>query len=141
MGEPKNGWFLREIPFKWMIWGTPISGNHHIVPWIYLAALQALKLTANSMWVPEGQSGHSSSIQSLTQLAESKVWLLGLSEQSILCKQPSFGHCHIGNGALFFLPSKAKPLAALITAKGREALQSTIDAPLMQLGAVRNPGG
>ena len=59
----------------------------------------------------------------------SKVWLLGLSEQSILCKPPSFGHYHIGNGALNSRFSKAKPLAALITAKGREALQSTINAP------------
>ena len=30
-GAPQIGWFYtRKIPIKWMIWGTPISGNHHI---------------------------------------------------------------------------------------------------------------
>ena len=62
-----------------------------VVPWIYLGALQALKLTANSMCVPKGHCGCSSCILSLTQLAVSEVWLLGFSEQSILCQQPSFG--------------------------------------------------
>ena len=22
-GDPQNGWFIRKIPFKWMIWGYP----------------------------------------------------------------------------------------------------------------------
>ena len=30
MGVPQNGWFIKENPLKWMIWGTPISGNPHI---------------------------------------------------------------------------------------------------------------
>ena len=30
MGIPQNRWF-REIPFKWMIWGTTISGNPHSI--------------------------------------------------------------------------------------------------------------
>ena len=30
-GSPIAGWFIREIPLKWMMTGgTPISGNHHI---------------------------------------------------------------------------------------------------------------
>ena len=36
MGDPQNGWFIEFITEnpkqKWMIaWGTPISGNLHIV--------------------------------------------------------------------------------------------------------------
>ena len=29
MGVPNNRWLIREVPFKWMIWGYPISRNHH----------------------------------------------------------------------------------------------------------------
>ena len=29
-GGPKNRWFIEKIPLKWMIGGTPVSGNPHM---------------------------------------------------------------------------------------------------------------
>ena len=31
MVVPQNGWFIMEKSWKWMIWGTTISGNTHIL--------------------------------------------------------------------------------------------------------------
>ena len=33
MGDPQNGWFIREIPLKWMIWGYPYFRQP---PYIYI---------------------------------------------------------------------------------------------------------
>ena len=34
MGDPKNGWFIREIPLKWMIWGYPYFRKPPYMAWV-----------------------------------------------------------------------------------------------------------
>ena len=34
MGHLQIDGFEWKIPLKWMIWGTPISGNHHTVGYV-----------------------------------------------------------------------------------------------------------
>ena len=40
MGDPKNGWFIIQIPLNWMMWGIPILGNHRILYIICTYVLQ-----------------------------------------------------------------------------------------------------
>ena len=92
LGDPQNGWFIRENPIcKWIIWGypcTPFSGNPHmkarrVIETIYRATLlpECNNTTFINSWAP-----------SKTFLQSTPLWLRAWRQFSAV---GSGAHSHI----------------------------------------------